>query len=839
VPVETAKNVGYNYLIQHAASLNSADDLSLVYTSGTDVAYFYIFSSKNSFVLVSADDAVIPVIGYGTEGPFIATNISRNITGFFEDYNKQIDYVIKNNVAATSEIADSWGNLINNTAKKDAARTTVVSALLSTTWDQSPYYNDDCPYDVGASTNCVTGCVATATAQVMKFWGWPAHGVGLHSYSTSSYGTLSADFGSSTYSWSSMPNAVTSPNAAVAKLMSDVGISVSMDYSPTESSAYVISSSTGTPPYCAEYALKTYFNYDPSLHGEARASYTDATWISMLKTDLDAGHPIIYAGVGSAGGHCFVFDGYDGSSNFHVNWGWSGTDNGYFAIDALNPTSLGTGGGAGGFNSDQAAVLGVKPNTTSIASSASIELYDYVNLSASTINYDNSFTVSTNFENTGTTTFVGDFCAAAFDATTLDFITFIDSAMGETLPVGDVFTSDLTFSTTGLLSMLPGSYVIGVYYRPTGGSWAAVSSTSTYTNGASLDVVNHNYLELSAAITPTPTTFVEGSAASATLNVTNYGSSTFTGSLDLSLYNMDGSFNSTIQTMTGLTLAVGYTYTSALTFSTSSITAAPGTYYLALEFNDGTGWYLAGADYFENPITINVVAPPPSPDVYEVNNTAGTAYNLSSTLSWSGDVAHTSTPGSNFHVTTDQDYYKVVLPSGYNYSITARVNDILSTDDGLHYTTDAVWSYSTDGGATWSSVYTDVMPGTIGLGGLSGGTVIFHVSPAFAGDIGTYLLKLSNITRTTSSLGTAIVNLNEVKIYPEPASDILNIDLSNTGATGVTATLLDMQGRKINSMDAANQQLITMPLNSVASGMYLLQLSTDAGTINKKIIVKK
>jgi hypothetical protein len=131
------------------------------------------------------------------------------------------------------------------------------------------------------------------------------------------------------------------------------------------------------------------------------------------------------------------------------------------------------------------------------------------------------------------------------------------------------------------------------------------------------------------------------------------------------------------------------------------------------------------------------------------------------------------------------------------------------------------------------------MPGTIGLGGLSGGTVIFHVSPAFAGDIGTYLLKLSNITRTTSSLGTAIVNLNEVKIYPEPASDILNIDLSNTGATGVTATLLDMQGRKINSMDAANQQLITMPLNSVASGMYLLQLSTDAGTINKKIIVKK
>jgi len=774
-------------------------------------------------------------------------HISSNITGFFEDYNKQIDYVIKNNVAATPEIATRWDNLINNKKSGAAERTTDVSPMLTTTWDQAPYYNADCPYDASGGGTSVTGCVATATAQVMKFWNWPTTGVGTHLYSTSSYGTLSADFGSTTYSWASMPNSISSPNAAIARLMSDVGISVNMDYSATESSSYAISSATGTPPFCAEYSLKTFFNYDPALHGEQRADYDDVSWINMLESDLNAGYPVIYTGTGTAGGHCFVFDGYETSGSlFHVNWGWSGMDDGYFTIDALNPASLGTGGGAGGFNSDQQAIFGIKPAGGGTTPTASLELYDYVNLTASTIGYGAAFTASTNIENTGTTTFTGDFCAIAFDASG-SFISYVDSVIGTTLPAGDVFTSDLSFPTTGLLAMFPGTYSIGIFYRPTGGGWMAVANSSSgfYTNFAPITVVNSDPIELYAAMTPTPTTFVQGSPASVTLNLFNNGTYLFsggttydfTGSFEVLLLNLDGSYNSTIQTMTGMSLPAFSSYTSLLTFSTTSITATPGSYYLTTAYNDGSGagWFYAGADYYQNPVYINVVAPPPSPDMYEVNNTVGEAYDLTSTLSWVSNVAHTGTLGSNFHVVTDQDYYKLVLPSGYRYAITAAVDDIIHPAGGS-YTVDAVWSYSTDGGTTWSSVYDDVMTGTPSTINMGGGTVIFHVSPHFAGNIGTYLLNISNITRV-STVSIPEVSLETARIFPNPASDQITVDLSGTGAKGIEAVLFDMQGKKVYAADVSNQPVFTIPVNSLAAGMYFVQVSTDAGMINKKITV--
>ena len=840
VPVSTAKTVGYNYLRQHGGSLNKEDELSLVYTSGTPTPFFYVFSGDHCFVIVSAEDGVIPVIGYGNDRSFDGNHVPKIVTGFFENYNKQIDYVISNHVAASAEIASNWDNLANNReARHSGEKTTAVAPLMHTTWNQSPYYNADCPYDASAGTNCVTGCVATATSQIMKFWNWPATGTGTHSYATSSYGTLSANFGSTTYSWGSMPNAVTSPNAAVARLMSDVGISINMDYSPTESSAYVISSSTGTAPYCAEYSLKNYFGYDATLHGEQRSAYSDAAWIGMIEADLNAGRPVLYAGFGTAGGHCFVFDGYDASDNMHVNWGWEGSGpDGYYAIDALNPPALGTGGGGGGFNSDQQAVFGIKPNGT-VVTPATLQLYDYVNLSSTSIYYTQAFTASTNVYNAGTTTFTGDFCAAAFDASGT-FVSFVDSVMGETLPPGDVFTSDLSFPTTGLLSMLPGDYTIGIFARPTGGGWTAVSDATPYTNFPTITVTNSAPIELFSTMTPSPATFVQGSAASVNLNVYNAGSTDFSGGYEVVLLNLDGTLACTIGVMSGMSLPMGDDYLSPyLTFSTSNVTASPGTYLLTFAYNDGTGWYYGGSDYYQNPVFINVVAPPLSPDIYEVNNTAATAHDLTSTLTWTSGTAHTGTPGSNFHIVTDQDYYKVTFASGYNYTISARVNDILSTDDGLTYTVDAAWSYSLDGGATWSAVFDATMPGTINLTGYTGGTVIFHCSPKFAGNTGTYLLKLGSITRTASPTSLPGVDLDAAKIYPNPASQYVTVDLSGTNILNAAATLTDMQGRKVYASDMSTQTTFVIPVNSLAPGVYFLQISTDGGLINKKITVSK
>ena len=162
-----------------------------------------------------------------------------------------------------------------------------VSPLIQTTWNQSPYYNDLCPYDNNYNEYTVTGCVATAMAQVLKFWNYPATGSGFHSYNDPNYGTQSADFGSTTYDWTNMPMELTSSNTAVATLMYHCGVSVDMTYGVAEtggSSAYVISS--GSPvTNCADMPSKP-VGYPSTLQGLARANYDDRTWKNMLKTNI-------------------------------------------------------------------------------------------------------------------------------------------------------------------------------------------------------------------------------------------------------------------------------------------------------------------------------------------------------------------------------------------------------------------------------------------------------------------------------------------------------------------------------------------------------------------------
>ena len=605
-------------------------------------------------------------------------------------------------------------------------RTTIVAPLINTTWDQGQYYNDDCPADASAVAGCAghvpTGCVATCVAQVMKFWNWPAQGTGNNSYATTSYGTLSANFAATTYNWASMPNSVVSTNTAVATLMFDLGVALNMQYGPSESGSYV--TSAGSPiTNCAQYALGTYFNY--AVQGAERSSYSDAAWLSLIENELTAGRPVVYDGDGTAGGHCFVADGFDASNNFHINWGWSGMDDGYYYMNALNPPSLGTGGGAGGFNANQEALIGVQPNSST--PTATIEMYDNINLNTNGIQYDDTFNVSTNILNTGSTTFNGSLGFAAFDATSGAFVTYLDTGAGFSLPPSSYYTPPgITAFTMSSAAMVPGVYNIVLMYHTAGTNWAIVPNGSggTYINSGQLTVYNHNAIETYSAITTTPSPLVQGSSASVSVMIQNDDTSPWADSLYMGLYNMDGTWNSDIGYIAGTSLAVS-AVSGTLNFSTSSITAIPGSYLMVLWFKYAGSWYLCGADYFQNPVTVNVVAPAPTPDIYEVNNTAATAYDLTSTLSWSSNVAHTGTPGSTIHISSDQDYYKVTLSAGYNYSISARVNDIGGTDDGLTYTADVLWSYSTDNGSNWSPTYNNTMSGNIVING--GGTIILHV----------------------------------------------------------------------------------------------------------------
>src|SRR5690606_38458095 len=189
---------------------------------------------------------------------------------------------------------------------------------------------------------------------------------------------------------------------------------------------------------------------------------------------------------------------YDDNSFFHFNWGWSGQADGYFTVGALNPGSTGTGGGTGGYNSGQQALIGIKPSTGGggggTGQPSQLALYNYVNAGGSTLYYGQGFTVSTNIVNNGSTAFNGDYAAGVFDASS-NFYGFVSQLNGNSLPAGYAYNNNITFTTPGLFSMVTGNYLIGFLARPPGGAWMLVAINGGYTKLPPVTVINPNDLE--------------------------------------------------------------------------------------------------------------------------------------------------------------------------------------------------------------------------------------------------------------------------------------------------------------------------------------------------------
>ena len=205
-------------------------------TLATGFSNVYVFTTENSFVLMAADDRVQPILVYSLTGRFDFENMPDNKRAWIEGYSNEIQYAIEHQTRATSEVTQQWRDLVEGNPDMNRA-TVVVAPLIQTQWDQGYPYNMLCP---GYS---MTGCIATAMAQIMKYWNYPAHGIGSHSYSHSTYGMLSADFQSTTYRWDKMTNtynnlySTNSQKQAVATLMYHCGVSVNMNYSSNASGA--------------------------------------------------------------------------------------------------------------------------------------------------------------------------------------------------------------------------------------------------------------------------------------------------------------------------------------------------------------------------------------------------------------------------------------------------------------------------------------------------------------------------------------------------------------------------------------------------------------------------
>jgi hypothetical protein len=341
-----------------------------------------------------------------------------------------------------------------------------------------------------------------------------------------------------------------------------------------------------------------------------------------------------------------------------------------------------------------------------------------------------------------------------------------------------------------------------------------------------------NYIKLNSAITPSPSSFTRGQSASVNVNILNGGTSTYFGTYKVALYDLEGNFAEMIGTYTeSAGLPPGYTYSAPLTFSTGNVTASPGTYLLTV-WEQEVGWsdYLAGGDLYTNPVYIDVVAAPLVPDMYESNNTAATAYPL--TLTFGGPATSVNTSGSNTHIGSDYDFYKINLAPEYNYEITARVQDGYNSNDGNTYTNDVLWSYDT--GSGFSEAFDDVMAGTITVNGA--GTVIFQVAPYFSGQTGTYRLDM-NVSR----ISTIGINENEndlnISFYPNPASESISFNFNKADCRIEKIELYDITGSLVHSQNSCQSN--KLDVSFLSEGVYFVSAFTNKGTVRSKFNVLK
>lgn len=316
-------------------------------------ANYFVFNvgDDQGFVIAAGDDCVPAILGYADRGTFVGDSLPANVKWWLDGYS------------------DAIGRLqaSGQQAPRRAPTHAAIPVLLTCQWDQDYPYNMYCPQFFDTGETCVTGCVATAMAQIMYY-----HRVrsvrsvqaDIPGYTCATdwenYGKMTVQGipKNSPIDWNDMTdtydNASTdAAKRAVANLMKYCGVSVEMNYSPSASGA--VSQDVAT-------ALKNYFGYDAGTHYEWRSSYSDDAWDELIYNELANGRPVLYNGQGSEGGHAFVCDGYDGDGYYHFNWGWGGYCDGNFLLSDLTPPGFGIGSNGGGFNDKQGAIIGAKPD---------------------------------------------------------------------------------------------------------------------------------------------------------------------------------------------------------------------------------------------------------------------------------------------------------------------------------------------------------------------------------------------------------------------------------------------------------------------------------------------
>ncbi|MBQ0088500.1 MAG: C10 family peptidase [Prevotellaceae bacterium] len=577
----------------------------------TSNQHYYIFNATDGegFVIVSADDVAVPILGHSLNGHLDTNNLPDGFKWLLSCFNNQIEIAINNGETQNDITKKEWDNI----RKKVSLGTPIINALVKTQWDQAPYYNEKCPFNYLVFQNTVTGCAATALAQVMKYWEWPKIGDGFHSYNTGFYGKQSANFGATTYDWSHMPNQLTSSSTqqqinAVSTLMYHCGVAMDMNYGLSGKWIFYDGTGSSATTDKIETAVKNYFRYDQNTSTICKDNYSEANWISILKSQLDLGHPMVYCGKGPGEkdpGHAFVCDGYDSQNYFHFNWGWSGSYDGWYPITALIPGPNGIGSGSSGnYTAKQWAVINMVPRATS-ANAANLQAESNWTLSSDSIRYGGTLSGNIKVKNYGNGSFTGDLIAVLLDE---NGNYFTEVVLKSNCTIAKNSTLTLNPSVSANAGLIPGRYYASLFYKSADLGYQIVGS-EYYPNVTTFKVYHSAPIETFSSFkiySESNDDLITGHNAQINLTMKNVGTSSFVGKVALVLYNADLTNGQDFDEINLNLVGIGSGETRTLTFS-GKISVTPGTYILGFMYADKNGNInFGGSTYFPNPIYVIV-----------------------------------------------------------------------------------------------------------------------------------------------------------------------------------------------------------------------------------------
>jgi len=813
---EASEKAQQFYLQKKKPILRSASDLQLIYTgtnntsglkSTNSTVYYYIFNVANQqgFVIVSGEDSTKPILGYSDEGSFSVDNMPDNLKGWLDFYQSEIKYAM-----------DSDYTQVPLTAASTAIQTlpgSVNPLLGNIKWNQSDPFNLLCPYDATLNERTVTGCVATAMAQIMKYYKWPLTGNSSHSYESAGFGTLHVDFSKTNYNWDNMldsygASTTKTQDSAVATLMYHLGVSVDMDYN--------VPSKGGSAAYDkdAALALINYFGYDADIQYYPRSFYSSTQWADLIKAELNASRPVFYGGSSTEAGHAFVCDGYDVNNLFHINWGWGGMSNGYFELSSLKPSSSGIGGSTGGYTQNQSIIAGIQKPDGVILTNYQIGMHTKgLSSSVSSISNinKNTFTLNLGFGNFGINDFAGKIGIGLYKDGVFQKVIQNTTAITIGSFNGSASYSFYNLSLSGISN---GNYQLLCVFLPTGATtWQPFKGNLSLNNYVNVGVTGNSATiikpETAASLVLTQIqqsgNCYKNRTANFSVSVQNNGLEFFS-EMGVKIYSATNA--SVFQYIHGVVfLSSGETKTIDIS---GDITCAPGLYYAVAVFdstnNSSETTFKVMQSGVVAPLSVTILAEPAAAILNLTN-----AINLpNGSTAYKNELITLNASIQNTGGYFNSEINAFVFPESWGNSV-GQLNSINASIETNQTQTIALT------GAL------DLDPGIYHFVLYKNNGDWLQLTPEAYSSINFRIEeRLSGIGNETTK---------KLSIYPNPVKDLLNIQTSEQIKQ---ADILDLYGRRI----LCTQNSGNIVVDHLKSGVYFLRVETESGTKTIKFIKK-